>query len=158
MVNKREKDLLIYNFHFRQTAIPFLSFFYFIPFLLLSFSFIPYRFRLILLYLSRTYILFCRHIWAELSFLFWKFLGGTFFSGGGGVHVHPVHPPPPCVRAWEVIFRINGNSVIQFVFVVLAKGVYQCQLSVMVVGKFIAAVLFLCGPFNALHKSLVCRG
>ena len=29
------------------------------------------------------HILFCRHIWAELS-LFWTFLSGTFFAGGGG--------------------------------------------------------------------------
>ena len=42
------------------------------------------------------HILFCRHIWAKLSRLFWTFLSGTFFPGGG-VHVHPVHPP--CVRA-----------------------------------------------------------
>ena len=41
------------------------------------------------------HILFCRRIWAELSHLFWTFLCGTFFPGGGGVHVHPVHPPPP---------------------------------------------------------------
>ena len=39
-----------------------------------------------------VHILFCRHIWAELSLLFWTFLSGTFFPGGG-VHVHPVHPP-----------------------------------------------------------------
>ena len=29
------------------------------------------------------HILFCRHIWAELSLLFWTFLSGTFFPGGG---------------------------------------------------------------------------
>ena len=40
------------------------------------------------------HILFCRHIWAELSLLFLTFLSGTLFPGGG-VHVHPVHPPPP---------------------------------------------------------------
>ena len=81
MVNKREKNLL-YNFFFRQTAIFILSFVLslsFYSFLLFSLTF----FVLILLYLSGTYILFCRHIWAELSFLFWKFLSGTFFSGGG---------------------------------------------------------------------------
>ena len=30
------------------------------------------------------HILLCRHIWAELSILFWTFLSGTFFPGGGG--------------------------------------------------------------------------
>ena len=41
-----------------------------------------------------VHILFCRHVWAELSLLFWTFLSGTFFpgeGGGGGMHVHPVH-------------------------------------------------------------------
>ena len=50
------------------------------------------------------HILFCRHIWAELSLLFWTFLSGTFVlggGGGGGVHVHPVHPP--CVRAYHEV-------------------------------------------------------
>ena len=42
------------------------------------------------------HIPFCRHTWAELSLLSWKFLSGTFFpggGGGGGVHVHPVYCP-----------------------------------------------------------------
>ena len=58
----------------------------------------PYTFFvLILSHLNGTCILFCRHIWAELSFLCWTFLSRTFFQvGGGGVHVHP---PPTCVRA-----------------------------------------------------------
>ena len=82
MVNKREKNLL-YNFYFRQTAILILSFMLslsFYSFLLFSLTF----FVSILLYLRGTHILFCRHIWAELSFLFWTFLSGFFFSGGGG--------------------------------------------------------------------------
>ena len=57
MVNKREKNIL-YNFYFRQTVILFLSFFCFIPFFLLSSSFSPNFFVLILLYLSGTCILF----------------------------------------------------------------------------------------------------
>ena len=40
MVNKRDKDL-VYNFYFGKTAIPFLYFFNFIPFVLLFFSLFP---------------------------------------------------------------------------------------------------------------------
>ena len=40
-----------------------------------------------------VHILFCRYFWAELYLLFWTFLSGTFFQVGG-VHVHPVQPPP----------------------------------------------------------------
>ena len=87
MVNKLEKNLL-YNFYFRQTAI---LFFIFITFLLLFFF--PYLFRFNFVVSERNvHIPFIRHIWAELSLLFWTFLSGTFFPGGR-VHVHPVHPP-----------------------------------------------------------------
>ena len=44
------------------------------------------------------HILFCRHIWAELSLLFWTFLSGTFFPGGGG-GCTCTQCTPPCVRA-----------------------------------------------------------
>ena len=51
------------------------------------------------LFVSKTFvsernvhILFADIIWAELSLLFWTFLSRTFFLGGG-VHLHPVHPP-----------------------------------------------------------------
>ena len=56
------------------------------------------------------HILFCRHIWAELSLPFWTFLSGTFFpgGGGGGVHVHPVHPP--CVRAGHPPLKNPGSA------------------------------------------------
>ena len=40
-----------------------------------------------------VHILFCRHIWAELSLLFWTFLSGTFFPGGGGGARAPSAPP-----------------------------------------------------------------
>ena len=72
MVNKREKNLL-YNFYFRQTAVLVLYFFNFIPFLLLFYSFsLPF------------------------SFIFPPLLDiseRNFFPGGGGVHVHLLHPP-----------------------------------------------------------------
>ena len=91
MVNKRENNLL-YNSYFRETAILILSFilslsFYY--FLLFSLTF----FVLISSYLSGKYILFCRHNWAELSFLFWTFLSGTIFSSGGGCTSTQCIPP-----------------------------------------------------------------
>ena len=39
------------------------------------------------------HILFCRHIWAELSLLIWTFLSGTFFPGGGGGGAARATPP-----------------------------------------------------------------
>ena len=75
------------------------------------------------------HILFCRHIWAELSLLFWTFLSGTFFpgvcGGGGGVHVHPVHPP--CVRAWcfiniaKFIDCLVGDTSLRLICIHLLK-------------------------------------
>ena len=97
MLNKR--DYLLHNFYFQQRAILFLHFFNFIPFLLLI-PFFPLRFFRFNFVVSErnVHVLFCRHIWAELSLLFWIFLSGTFFQVAGGVHVHPVHSP--WVRAW----------------------------------------------------------
>ena len=99
MVNKHEKNLL-FNFYFRQTAILFLYFLNFNPFLLL-FSCFPYLFRF-------NFVVSERNV--HISFFLPTYLGGTFSPlldisernflprwGGGGVHVHPVHPP--CVRA-----------------------------------------------------------
>ena len=93
MVNKREKYIL-YNFYFRQTAILFLYFFNFISFLLLFSSFIPIFFVLILSYLSGT----CTFFFADISGRTFSPLldisERNFFPRlGGGVHVHPVHPP-----------------------------------------------------------------
>ena len=75
---------------------------FFISLILSLFSYIfffPYHFCFNFVVSERNlHIIFCRHIWAEISRLFWTFLSGTFFPGlGGGVHVHPVHPS--CVRA-----------------------------------------------------------
>ena len=93
MVNKRDKNLLYY-FYFRQTAILFLYSFNFTPFLL-HFSSFSLFFVLILSYLSGTCtFFFCRHIWAELSLLFWTFLSGTFFPGGGGGGARAPSAPP----------------------------------------------------------------
>ena len=94
MVDKREKNLL-YNFYFRQTALLFLYFFNFIPFFY-SFLLFPYLFCFNFVASERNvHILFCRHIWAELSLLFWTFLSGTFSPGGGGDARAPSAPPPP---------------------------------------------------------------
>ena len=93
MVNKRDKNLLYY-FYFRQTAILFLYFFNFTPFLLHFSSFFPlFRFNFVVSK-RNVHIFFCRHIWAELSLLFWTFLSGTFFPGGGGGGARAPSAPP----------------------------------------------------------------
>ena len=62
------------------------------------------------------HILFCRHIWAELSLFFWTFLSRTFFpggdGGGGGVHVHSVHPLAyaPDLRCVKVHPRLSEQA------------------------------------------------
>ena len=82
-----------------------LSFYYFLLFSLFFNLTLSY-----LTYLSETYtFFFCRHIWAELSFLFWTFLSAELFpgGGGGGVHVHPVHPPPAYAPGRVTEIEIN---------------------------------------------------
>ena len=74
--------------------ISFILLFFFL-FSLSFYSFLLTFFVLILSYLSGTCILFCRHIWAELFFLFWMFLSGTFFRWGRGAPVTSAIPPPP---------------------------------------------------------------
>ena len=105
MVNKRE-IIILHNFYFRRTAIVFLYFFNFIPFLLLIFFFLPIFFVLILSYLSGTCTLFWRHIWAEITLLFWTFLSGTFFQVGGGGGCTCTQCTP-CVRAWAHIYQCS---------------------------------------------------
>ena len=87
MVNKREKNLL-YNFYFLQTAILFLYFLNFIPFLLLFSSFFPTFFVLILSYLSGTRTFFLADI-SGRNFLssfghFWAVLFSPVVGGEGG--------------------------------------------------------------------------
>ena len=61
------------------------SFLLFYPFPFYSFLFFPYLFRFnFVVSECNVHILFCRHIWAELSLFFWTFLSGTFFPEGGG--------------------------------------------------------------------------
>ena len=69
-------------------------------FLLLFSSFFPYLFRFNFVVSERNvHILFCRHIWAELSHLFWTFLSETFSQvRGGGCTC-----TPPCVRACIIL-------------------------------------------------------
>ena len=89
------------NLYFRQTVILSVSVSLFLSLSLslsLSFYYFPYTlffslsfFVLNLSYPSRMCILFCLHIWAELSFLSWTFMSGTFFRWG----VCTFSPPPP---------------------------------------------------------------
>ena len=91
-VNKREKSLL-YNFYFRQRAIPFLYFFCLFRFSLFFFS--PYLFRF-------NFVVSERNVHYFLP----TYLGGTFFpsldvsernnffsDGGGGMARAPSAPP-----------------------------------------------------------------
>ena len=73
------------------------------------------------------HILFCRHIWAELSLLFWTFLSGTFFPGGGGVGGGggaraPSAPPlrtrlggPGCFKLFQAFPTSSGMEATSFV-------------------------------------------
>ena len=91
---------LLYNFYFRQTAILFLYFFNFLS------LFFPTLFVLVLSYLSGT----CTFFFADISgrdffSSFGHFWAELFFQVGGGVHVHPVHPPP----AYAPVLNISGK-------------------------------------------------
>ena len=93
MVNKREKIYCIISISDKRLSSFFIS-------LILSLSFYtfflfhPTFFVLILSYLSRTCaFFFCCYIWAERSLLFWTFLSGTIFAGGGGGARAPSAPP-----------------------------------------------------------------
>ena len=82
MVNKRETIYFIISVSDKQLSS------FFISLILSLFSYIfffPYHFCFNFVVSERNlHIIFCRHIWAELSRLFWTFLSGTFFPGGGG--------------------------------------------------------------------------
>ena len=96
MVNKHETSYFIISISDKRLSSFFIS-------LILSLFFylylhFPYHFRFNFVVSERNvHILFCRHIWAELSLLVWTFMSGTFFPGceGGGVHVHPLQTPHP---------------------------------------------------------------
>ena len=83
MVDKRETIYVIISISNKRLSPFFVS-------LILSFSltyifFFPHLFRFNFVVSERNMpILFCRHIWAELSLLFWTFLSGTFSQVGGG--------------------------------------------------------------------------
>ena len=114
MVNKREKNLL-YNFYFRQTAVLVLYFFNFIPFLLLFSSFsLPF------------------------SFIFPPLLDiseRNFFPGwGGGVHVHPLHPP---LRMRLLI--IQKGPKIKYLYIKFGKTAFLCPVEVKEKCPFFAA-------------------
>ena len=85
-----------------------LSFYYFLIF--------PYLFRFNLVVSEwNVHILFCRHIWAELSLLFWTFLSGTFFPGGwgGGCTCTQCTPPAYAPAVWSpaiiLVHKFNVN-------------------------------------------------
>ena len=101
MVNKRETIyFIIFIFDKRLSSFLFLKFY---PFSFTYIFFFPYLFRFNFVVSERNvHIIFCRHIWAELSLLFWTFLSGTFFpgvcvcvSGGGGGSARAPSAPPP---------------------------------------------------------------
>ena len=82
MVNKRETIYFIISVSDKQLSS------FFISLILSLFSYIfffPYHFCFNFVVSERNlHILFCRHIWAELSRLFWTFLSRTFLPGWGG--------------------------------------------------------------------------
>ena len=104
MVNKREEIYCIISISDKRLFSFFIS-------LILSFSFysfliFPYLLRFNFVVSERNvHIHFCRHIWAELSLLFWTFLSGTFFPGEGGVGARSPSAPP-CVRTVQLQINI----------------------------------------------------
>ena len=135
MVNKGEKIYFVISISNKRPS----SFFNFIS----LFFFFPHHIRFNFVISERNvHILFCRHIWAELSFLFLTFLSGTFlpgawgWGGGGVVHVHPMHPPlayaPGAVNAltfFKILlpFSVTRSLSIGVCFQV-ATGFRGCQL------------------------------
>ena len=106
MVNKHETIYFIISISDKRLSsflISLILSLFFFTYIL----FFPYLFRFNFVVSERNvHILFRRHIWTELSLLFWTFLGGTFFSrwwgwgwGWGGAHA-PI-ALPPSVRACE---------------------------------------------------------
>ena len=82
----------------------------FIPFLLFISSFFPYLFRFnFVVSEQNVHIPFCRPIWAELSFLFWTFLSGTFFQAGGCTCTQCTPPP-----AYAPGLRLLKKLIIQY--------------------------------------------
>ena len=84
-------------------SLSFYSFLFFFPFYLFRFNFVVSQRNMTFLFAvisGRNFLFSFGPFWAEL------------FSkvGGGGVHVHPVHPP--CVRAWTLLaqFKIVISS------------------------------------------------
>ena len=105
MVNKCEKFYFIAYISDKLLSSFFL--FYFIPFHILFFSFFLSFFDLNLSYSSRMRILFCLHIWAELSFLFnfgvyERNLCGRW--GGGGARASSAPPVYAPERGKKYIF------------------------------------------------------
>ena len=79
---KKSSYCIIYISNKRPSSSLFLKFY---PFPFTLFFFFPTFFVLILSYMSGTRtIFFANIIWVELSLVFWTFLSGTFFPGGGG--------------------------------------------------------------------------
>ena len=91
--NKREIIYSIISISDKRLSSFFIS-------LILSFTltyifFFPYIFRFNFVVSERNvHIIFCRHIWAELSLLFWTFPCGTFLPGGGGGGARAPSAPP----------------------------------------------------------------
>ena len=100
MVNKREKNLL-YNFYFRQTAFSLILSLFFYLYLL----FFPYLFRFNFFVSEwNVHILFCRHIWAELSLLL-DISERNFLPRWGGARALPLRT---CLHA-SVYFFTRPN-------------------------------------------------
>ena len=116
MVNKRKKRIYcIISISdkrlssFLISLISTLSFYYFL-------LFFPTFFVLILSYLSGT----CTFIFADISgraeLSSWTFQSGTYFPGRGGVHVHPVHPPPLRTRQGFIQMPLHHTSYLHSCF------------------------------------------
>ena len=50
------------------------------------------------------------------SFLFWSFMSRPFFMWGGGVHVHPVHPPAYAPDAFDLTLEVVNIKIYAYNF------------------------------------------
>ena len=111
-------------------AILFLYFFNFNPFFLLfSYSVFPYLFRFNFVVSERNvHILFCRHIWAELSLIFWAEL----FSQVGGARAPPLRTRlvPHLLK-----FQILANELLPLITVHISVNRAMIQAFFQMIGQ-----------------------
>ena len=101
MVNKCETIYFIISISDKRLSSVLISLI--LPLFFYLYLLFPYLFHLnFVVSEGNVHILFCRYIWAELFLLFWTFLSGTFFSGGGSMCTQCT-PLPKRLWKWFIL-------------------------------------------------------